>query len=455
MNLTIIVLAAGAGTRMRSPLPKALHLLAGRPMVAYVLDAARALDPTELVVVIGHGGELVREALGDGPAYAVQEQRLGTGNAVQQAAAAAGQAGTVLVLYGDTPLIRPQTLRRLVEQHQTAAAAVTVLTFRPESPAGYGRIVREAGTGRVLAIVEDTVATAEEVAIDEVNSGILCFRDGWLWHNLAALEPGPGGELYLTGLVDAAVRQGERVAALQAADSLEVMGVDHRARLACAEAEMRRRINEGWMLAGVTMIHPEATYIDAGVELEPGTVLWPHTILQGRTRIGAGCTIGPGSVIRSSTIGDGCRVELSVVEEAVMEDGSNVGPFGHLRKGAHLGRGAHMGNFGEIKNAILGPGAKMGHFSYLGDATVGAEANIGAGTITCNFDGTRKHRTEIGTGAFIGSDTLLVAPVTVGEGARTGAGSVVTRDVPPGGLVYGVPARSPQPPDAVPESEVK
>jgi bifunctional UDP-N-acetylglucosamine pyrophosphorylase / glucosamine-1-phosphate N-acetyltransferase len=458
LNLTIIVLAAGAGTRMKSPLPKVLHPLAGRPMVAYVLDVARALDPAQLVVVTGHGGELVRQALGDGPAYATQEQRLGTGHAVQQAAAAsAGRADTVLVVYGDTPLIRPETLRRMIEQHLVENAALTILTFRPENPAGYGRIVRQAGTGRVLAIVEDAAASTEERAIGEVNSGILCFRDAWLWPNLAALEPSAAGEFYLTDLVAAAVRQGETVAALEVADPLEVMGVDHRVKLARAEAEMRRRINEGWMLAGVTLIHPEATYIDAGVEaIGPDTVIWPNTHLQGPTRIGARCTIGPGSLIRSSTIGDGCRVELSVVEEAIMEDGSEVGPFGHLRRGAHLATNAHMGNFGEIKNATLGPGAKMGHFSYLGDATVGAGANIGAGTITCNYDGQRKYHTEIGARAFIGSDTMLVAPVTIGEGAKTGAGSVVTRDVPPGGLVYGVPARPVEPAEtAAGESEVK
>lgn len=449
MNLTIIVLAAGAGTRMKSPLPKVLHPLAGRPMVAHVLDVARALEPARLVVVTGYGGDQVRQALGEGPVYATQEQRLGTGDAVRQAAGgAAGRAGTVLVVYGDTPLIQPETLRRMIEHHEGAGAAVTILTFRPENPAGYGRIVRQAGTGRVLAIVEDAAATAEERAIGEVNSGILCFRDGWLWPNLAALEPSAAGEFYLTDLVAGAVRQGETVAALEVADPLEVMGVDHRAKLARAEAEMRRRINEGWMLAGVTLIHPEATYIEAGVEIGPDTVIWPNTLLQGRTRIGEGCTIGPGSVIRNSEIGNGCRVELSVVEDAAMEDGSDVGPFGHLRKGGRLGRGAHMGNFGELKNATLGPGAKMGHVSYLGDATVGAGANIGAGTITCNYDGSRKHRTEIGAGAFIGSDTMLVAPVTIGEGAITGAGSVVTHDVPPGGLVYGVPARPPQPPQA-------
>ncbi len=458
MNLTIIVLAAGAGTRMKSSLPKVLHPLAGRPMVAYVLDVARALEPVQLVVVTGHGDEQVRQALGPDLAYARQEQRLGTGHAVQQAAAAAARrAGTVLVVHGDTPLMRPETLRRMLEEHWAAGAAVTLLTFWPQSPAGYGRIIREAGTERVLAVVEDVAATAGERTIGEVNSGILCFRDAWLWPNLAALEPSPAGEFFLTGLVQMAIRQGETVVALPVADALEVMGVDHRAKLARAEAELRRRINEDWMLAGVTLIDPEATYIDAGVEIGPDTVVWPNTLLQGQTRIGAGCTIGPGAVIRSSRIGDGCRVELSVLEEAVMDDGSEIGPFGHMRKGGHLAQGAHMGNFGEIKNATLGPGAKMGHFSYLGDATVGAKANIGAGTITCNYDGTRKHRTEIGAGAFIGSDTMLVAPVTVGEGAKTGAGSVVTRDVPPGELVFGVPARSAArpPEEQAGESEVK
>jgi bifunctional UDP-N-acetylglucosamine pyrophosphorylase/glucosamine-1-phosphate N-acetyltransferase len=306
----------------------------------------------------------------------------------------------------------------------------------------------------VLAIVEHDEATAEQWAIGEVNSGILCFEDAWLWPHLARVERRPGGEVYLTDLIAMARDEGRTVGALQVADPLEVMGVDHRLKLAQAEAEMRRRINEALMLGGVTLIDPATTYVEAGVEIGPDTVVWPNTLLQGQTRIGSRCTIGPGSVIRGSTIGDDCKVELSVVEQAVMEAGSDVGPFGHLRKGAHLGAGAHMGNFGELKNSYLGPGAKMGHFSYLGDATVGAEANIGAGTITCNYDGRRKHPTIIGQGAFIGSDTMLVAPVEIGEGARTGAGAVVTRDVPAGGLVYGVPARTKSvPPAETPEAD--
>jgi bifunctional UDP-N-acetylglucosamine pyrophosphorylase/glucosamine-1-phosphate N-acetyltransferase len=411
-------------------------------MVSFVMDAARNLEPVRVVVVVGHGAELVQQALGREVSYATQAEQLGTGHAVQQAEqAAAGEAGTVLILYGDTPLVRPETLRQMVDHHWAEGAAVTLLTFQPEDPTGYGRIVRDPETDRVLALVEEKEATPEQQTIREANGGVLCFRDDWLWSNLSYIEQRSGGEYYLTDLVTRACDQGEPVAAFQLADALEVIGLDNRVKLAVAEREMRRRVNEQWMLAGVTLLHPEMTYIEADVEIGADTVIWPNTFLQGQTRIGRRCLVGPGAVIRSSTIGDDCRVQLSVVEDAVMEEGSDVGPFGHLRKGAHLGAGVHVGNFGEIKNSYLAHGVKMGHFGYLGDTEVGAGANIGAGTITCNYDGQRKHRTHIGEGAFIGSDTMLVAPVRVGSGATTGAGSVVTRDVPPGGVAVGVPAR--------------
>lgn len=413
MHLTVIVLATGQGAGMQP------DLLAGRPMVGYVVDAARTMEPANLVVVTGHDAERVRQAVGDDVTYLTQEEPLGAGHAVRQAeGAVAGRAAAVLVLQGNTPLIRPETLRQAVDHHLAEKATITALTFWPE-----------------------------------VASGIFCYDDGWLWPSLRQIEPGPGGEIPLSELAEIARAQGKRVAGWPVPDPLEVTGLDDPLRLAQGEAEMRRRINERWMLAGVTLIHPANTYIDAGVEIAPGTVVWPNTFLQGVTRIGQGCTIGPGSVIRDSTIGDRCKVELSVVEQAIMEEESDIGPFGHLRKGAHLGKGAHMGNFGEVKNAYLGPGAKMGHFSYLGDATVGAEANIGAGTITCNYDGQRKHRTTIGRGAFIGSDTMLVAPVEIGDGARTGAGSVVTHDVPAGSVAYGVPARLKSTPTSPPQAE--
>jgi bifunctional UDP-N-acetylglucosamine pyrophosphorylase/glucosamine-1-phosphate N-acetyltransferase len=446
LTLTVIILAAGQGTRMKSGLPKVMHPVAGRPMVRYVVDAARSLEPANMVVVVGHGEDLVRRAVaddvGDAVTFVTQEERLGTGHAVQRAeASVAGRADTVLVLYGDTPLIRPETLRQIVEHHQKEKAAITVLTFRPDDPTGYGRIVRDGRTGRVLAIVEEADATPEQKAIGEVNSGIYCFRDDWLWPSLAQIQPSSVGEYYLTDLVAIAGARAELVTGWPLTDPMEVIGLDHRLKLAQGEAEMRRRINARWMLAGVTLVHPETTYIDADVEIGPDTVIWPNTFLHGRTTIGRACTIGPGSLIRDSAVGNGCRIELSVIEQAVMEEESEIGPFGHLRKGAHLGKGVHMGNFGEVKNSYLGPGVKMGHFSYLGDATVGAEANIGAGTITCNYDGQRKHRTLIGEEAFVGSGTMLVAPVEIGDGATTGAGSVVTHDVPAGSVAYGVPAQ--------------
>ena len=442
MSLSIVILAAGQGTRMKSQLPKVLHPVAGRPMVKYVLDVATQLDPTSLALVVGYGAQQLRQVLGDEILYVEQLEQLGTGHAVLQARELlAGRAETVLVLYGDTPLITHQTLEAMLAHHTENKAAITLLTFRPGDPTGYGRILRDE-TGRVTGIVEHKEATPEQREITEVNSGILCFRDAWLWPHLGGLQP-KHGEYYLTDLVGLAVAEGEPVAA-QAAEATEVMGLDDRVKLARAEALMRQRINEGWMLAGVTLLDPASTYIDASVEVGQDTVVYPNTHLRGATAIGRNCRVGPNTIICDSTVGNGCAIEASVVEGATVEDDVDVGPFAHLRKGTHLARGVHIGNFGEVKNSYLGPGTKMGHFSYLGDATLGANVNVGAGTITCNYDGERKHPTVIEDDVFIGSDTMLVAPVKVGKGARTGAGAVVTRDVPPGQVVYGVPARSKQ-----------
>jgi bifunctional UDP-N-acetylglucosamine pyrophosphorylase/glucosamine-1-phosphate N-acetyltransferase len=442
MSLSIVILAAGQGTRMKSQLPKVLHPLAGRPMVKYVLDVATQLEPTSLALVVGYGAQQLRQILGDEILCVEQLEQLGTGHAVLQARELlAGQAETVLVLYGDTPLITRQTLEAMLAHHIENEAAITLLTFRTDDPTGYGRILRD-GTGGVTGIVEHKEATPEQREIKEVNSGILCFRDAWLWPHLERLQP-KHGEYYLTDLVELAVAKGEPVAA-QAADATEVMGLDDRIKLAKAEALMRQRINEGWMLAGVTLLDPALIYVEASVEVGQDTVIYPNTYLQGATTIGHNCRIGPNTIIRDSTVGNRCVIEASVLEGATVEDDVEIGPFARLRKGAHLAKGVHVGNFGEIKNSYLGPGTKMGHFSYVGDATLGAKVNVGAGTVVCNYDGERKHHTVIEDDVFIGSDTMLVAPVKVGKGAKTGAGAVVTRDVPPGQVVYGVPARSKQ-----------
>lgn len=441
MRIAVVILAAGEGTRMRSRRPKVLHSVAGAPMISHVVTAAREIRPDHLVVVVGHGGDEVRAALGEEVLYVEQARQMGTGHAVQQTQQVLeGRTDAVMVLYGDVPLIRPDTLRRMLRHHAATQPAITMLTAHLEDPTGYGRVLRDAG-GRVTGIVEDAVASDEQHAINEINVGLYVFDADWLWAHLPRIPVSPTGEYYLTDLVDMAVAERQGVEALTTADSTEVLGINTRAQLASAEAVLRERIRARWLEAGVTMIDPSSTWIDAGVQVGRDTVLFPDTYLQGRTVIGEECVIGPGTLIRDSVVGDRCRILFSVIEEAVLEEDVDVGPFSHLRKGAHLGPGVHIGNFGEIKNSRLGRGVKMGHFSYLGDATVGEGVNIGAGTITCNYDGTAKHPTIIEDGAFIGSDTMLVAPVTVGAGARTGAGSVVTRDVPPRSLVYGVPAR--------------
>ena len=440
-KLAVVILAAGQGTRMKSSLPKVLHSIAGRAMIEYVLDSVADVSEDRPVLVVGHGADAVRKHVGERSTYVVQEQQLGTGHAVLEARGELeGRAGDVLVLYGDMPLLSSATLRSLAQAHAVHSGPITMLTCIHEESMGFGRILRD-GKGRVLAIVEEKQATPEQLAIRELNPGVYCFEARWLWAHLPRLPLSPKGEYYLTDLVQLAVAEGCSVQGILVSDALETLGINDRLHLATVEKVLRQRVREELMRAGVTLVDPASTYVDSTVRIGQDTVIYPNTYLQGNTRIGVDNVIGPNAILRDSTVGDGCRIEMSVVESAVIEDQVTVGPFAHLRKGAHLAQGVHMGNFGEIKDSYLGPGVRMGHFSYIGDTTIEADVNVGAGTVTCNYDGVDKYPTTIGEGAFIGSGTMLVAPVRVGARARIGAGSVVTHDIPPDATAYGVPAR--------------
>ncbi len=441
MSLDVIILAAGQGTRMKSHLPKVLHPLGRCPMILHSVEAATRLASTPPVLVIGYGGERVREVVGDAARYVVQAEQLGTGHAVAQAEPLLrGKGEHVIVCYADMPLLRAETLQALYDAQREGNVPLSLLTHLDDNPRGFGRIIRDE-SGRVVAIVEEAQATAEQLLIREVNDGVYCFDAEWLWEHLPDIPLSPKGEYYLTDIVGIAVEEGRGVDALIVEDATEVMGINTRVHLAEAETILRQRTNTRWMLEGVTITDPATSYIDSAVTIGPDTTILPNTHLVGRTVIGGGCLIGPNTWVEGATIGDRCIIRDSVIEYATLEEDVDVGPFAHLRKGAYLEKGVHMGNFGEVKNSRLRRGAKMGHFSYVGDADVGPDVNIGAGTITCNYDGKAKHKTVIEEGAFIGSDTMIVAPVRIGAGARTGAGSVVTKDVPDGALVVGVPAR--------------
>lgn len=443
---------------MKSDLPKMMHPVMGRPMIEWAVKSARAVSHLPPVVVVGHKRELIEQLLGDQVRYAVQTEMLGTGHAVMQATdLLQGQADVVLVTYGDMPLLRSDTLQKLLDlflqlhNNEQVAPAIAMLTIERDDAQGFGRIIRNE-QGDIQGIVEEVDCTPAQKLIRELNPGIYCFDAAWLWQNLAQIPMSAKGEYYLTDTVGLAVAHGRRVATM-AAPLEDVDGINTRIHLANATAVMRRRILERHMLAGVTIVDPATTYIEETVAIGQDTTILPGTVVQGATQIGSHALIGPHAQIVDSQIGDFCRVTYSVLEQAQMDAHSEIGPFGHLRKGAHLAEGVHMGNFGEVKNSYLGPGTKMGHFSYIGDAHIDGNVNIGAGTITCNYDGVNKSKTQIGQGAFIGSDTLFVAPVTIGAGAKTGAGSVVTKDVPPGALVYGVPARQSQPVSKAPEND--
>ena len=441
MTLSTIILAAGQGTRMNSQLPKVLHRLNGKPLVRYSIDLATGLGSDRTVVVIGNGAELLQQTIGDAAEFALQQQRLGTAHAVQSAEGLLGGVeGSIVVISADMPLLKLETLRKLVDERLNSDGPMSLLTVHSCNPRSFGRIIRN-GNGSVVGIVEEAQATPEQLATDELNVGAYCFDARWLWQALKKIELSPKGEYYLTDIVSVAVSEGETVHAITAEEEEETLGINNRVHLAEAERVIRRRINREYMLSGVTMTDPELVYIEETVRIGKDTILLPNTRLTGSTVIGEGCEIGPDTLISNSTIGNHCHLLASVIEGAVVEDEVGMGPFCHLRKGAHLGRGVHMGNFGEVKDSYLAAGVKMGHFSYIGNATIGENVNIGAGTITCNYDGEHKHPTEIGENTFIGSDTMLVAPLKIGKNAKTGAGAVVTHNVADGEVVAGVPAR--------------
>lgn len=443
MKITAILLAAGQGTRMKSSLPKVMHSVSGKPMIWHALNAIRQSTTETPVVVVGHGADVVKAYLGETAQTVIQEPQLGTGHAVMQAETLLkGKTDLVVVCYADMPLLRGETLQKLVETQKNNKGPISMLTVIADDPRGFGRIVRKTD-GTVEAIVEEYVATPEQQKIKELNVGGYCFDADWLWSALQRIPKNPKkGEYYLTDAVELASKDGLPVHATVMDDLEETIGVNTRVHLSEVETAMRRRINQTHMLNGVTMIDPATAYIEAGVTIGRDTVIMPNTYLHGNTEIGEGNVIGPNSIIHDSKIGDRCKVLSSVLEGATLENDVDMGPFARLRKGAHLGNHVHMGNFGEVKDSHLGEGVKMGHFSYIGNAKIGANTNIGAGTITANYDGEKKNFTEIGEDVFIGSDTMLVAPLKLGDGARTGAGAIVTKDVAEDTLVVGMPARA-------------
>lgn len=422
---------------MKSALPKVLHPVCGEPMLAHILKAAREVEPKRIAVVVGYGAEQVQGAVDEaGVEFVEQPDLLGTADAVRRCEAAMSGCDEVVVLNGDSPLIMAATIRELIAARGDAPLAF--VTCYLEDAGRMGRVVRD-GEGRVSGIVEAADYAGDE-AEAEINAGQYVFEAEWLWKNLPAIEPSANGELYLTVLPERAYEE-ERPAVTLEADPDEVQGVDDRVRLAEVEWQMRERILAGHMLTGVTIADPVTTYIDAQVSIAADVTILPNCYLYGRTEVATGTVIGPGTTLRSSTVGQGTTVQSSVIEDSSIGERVRVGPFAHVRGGSTIGDDCELGNYSEVKNSVLGRGVKMHHFSYLGDADVGDEANISAGMITCNYDGVNKHRTVIGAGAFIGCDTMLVAPVTVGEGALTGAGTVVTKDLPPGVKAVGAPAR--------------
>ena len=441
-KLAVVIMAAGKGTRLKSRRPKVLHEIGGKPLLSHVIAvAARMAGIEDIYAVIGHQAEQVREAVAaSGVQFIEQTEQRGTGHAIQCARGAISCYEHILVLSGDVPLIKAETLEHLMTLHLAEGAAMTILTATPEDPAGYGRIIRRSpDLPEVGAIVEQKALKTAQQSIREINSGIYAFKVKPLLEHLDKLTNNNAhGEFYLTDMAAHLNAAGEKVAALKAAEPVEVLGANTIAELMALDASMRAATAGRLMAAGVTIFRPETCVIDADVEIEPDTIIEPFVQLLGRSTIGGECRIRSYSVIENCALGNHVQIlQGCVLEESTVADGARIGPLAHLRPGSEIGQDAHVGNFVETKKAKLGKGAKANHLTYLGDAEVGAGSNIGAGVITCNYDGVHKHQTRIGQGAFVGSDSTLVAPVEIGDGAYIGAGSCITRDVPPDALAVG------------------
>ena len=433
-----VILAAGKGTRMKSALPKVLHAVGGKSMLRHVMTAAEQAGAKRMLVVVGFGGDKVQAEIGAAAEFVLQAEQLGTGHAMMQVQPVlAGFSGTILLLCGDTPLLTGQALLDLVAAHQQSGAAATVLTAKPADATGYGRILRDE-SGQVLGIVEQKDATAEQKQIGEINTGIYCFEAAPLFAALAGLTCNNAqGEYYLTDVLAILAQAGQQVGAVEVADFQETLGINSRLQLAEAEKILRQRKLVELMDSGVTVMDPASTFVDASVSVGEDTVLYPFTWLEGETTIGRDCRIGPNSRISDSQLGDAVTLHFSYAHECKIAGGVSVGPYVHLRPDTELAAGVKVGNFVEIKNSRVGVGSKLPHLSYIGDADIGSGVNIGCGTITVNYDGKKKHRTVVGDTAFVGCNSNLVAPVSVGSGAYIAAGSTITKDVPDGALGVG------------------
>ncbi|MGJ5818800.1 bifunctional UDP-N-acetylglucosamine diphosphorylase/glucosamine-1-phosphate N-acetyltransferase GlmU [Paludibaculum fermentans] len=441
MSVSVVILAAGLGTRMKSNLAKVLHRAGGACLLEHVIRSARTIaEAGRITAVIGHQADAVRQEVSpSGVQFQVQTEQKGTGHALRVCAGLPGlDQGRVVVLYGDCPLLSPATLQRLIAAHEAGGQSATVITTNLDNPTGYGRILRDAD-GNVRAIVEEKAATAEEKRVSEINSGIYCFEAADLWPHLARVEPNPAsGEIYLTDLVELLRASGKATVPLVIEDPSEILGINTRVELAEVDRLFRNRKVRELMLSGVTIERPETVTIDHGVEIGQDTIIGSFAQLLGSTKIASQCTIGAMSILENAQIGEGCSVfPYSSIQDSTLGAGAHVGPYARLRMGAVVEEGAHVGNFVELKKTRLGAASKSMHLAYLGDSTIGSKVNIGAGTITCNYDGQKKSPTLIGDGAFVGSNSTLVAPVEIGPGSYVAAGSVITKAVPEDALGIG------------------